>query len=511
LNIWTITEIMYSENAVKKKKIHFCLYQMNSTLLFLIIALYFGLLLTISFFAGKKHSDNDAFFIGSRKSPWLVVAFGMIGASISGVTFVSVPGWVRTTDMTYIQMTLGFFFGYVLIAEVLMPLYYKLKLTSIYTYLQNRMGIRAYKTGASFFLLSKLLGAAARLYIVVLIMQRYIFDYWEIPFFVTVSIIVVLIFLYTFRSGIRTIVWTDVLQTFFLLAALVLIIWQVISKLDFSFSQTVAAIGSNEHFRIFEFNDFNSPQHFLKQFFSGIFVVIAMTGLDQDMMQKNLSCRNLKEAKKNMYSYAWTFIPINFLFLCLGILLLFFANIHQIELPDVSDEILPMFAATGMLGTAVVALFMVGLMSAAFSSADSALTSLTTSFCIDILNISKLPAQKAKRLRQRTHIAISIVFILSILVFRIANNKSVIDAIYTIVSYTYGPLIGMFAFGLFTKIRPKESLIPYICIASPLLSYLLDSVLFSCFGYKCGYELLIINGLITFTGLWISKFANGHF
>ena len=478
---------------------------MNSGFIFLIIAIYFGILLTVSFFTGKKHSDNEAFFIGNRQSPWYIVAIGMIGASISGVTFVSVPGWVRTTDMTYIQMALGFFFGYMVIAEVLLPLYYKLKLTSIYTYLQSRMGVKAYKTGASFFLLSKLLGAAARLYIVVLIMQHYVFDYWGIPFFVTVSAVVFLIFLYTFRSGIRTIVWTDTLQTFFLLAALVLIIWQVISKLDFNFSQTVSAITSNEHFRIFEFGDINSPQHFFKQFFSGIFVVIAMTGLDQDMMQKNLSCRNLKEAKKNMYSYAWTFVPINFLFLCLGILLLIFANTFHAELPAVSDEILPAFAASGTLGTAVVVFFMVGLMSAAFSSADSALTSLTTSFCIDILNISKLSAQKAKRVRLNTHIVISIVFVLTILIFRIANNKSIIDAIYTLVSYTYGPLIGMFAFGLFTKMQPKDSWIPYICISSPLLSYLFAFVLFRYSGYKCSYELLIFNGLITFVGLWISS------
>ena len=478
---------------------------MNSPLIFLIIAFYFGILLTISFFTRKKHSDNAAFFIGNRQSPWFVVAIGMIGTSISGVTFVSVPGWVRTTDMTYIQMTLGFCFGYMFIAEVLLPLYYKLKLTSIYTYLQDRMGVKSYKTGASFFLLSKLLGAAARLYIVVLIMQRYVFDYWNIPFFATVSVIVVLIFLYTFRSGIRTIVWTDMLQTFFLLAALVLMIWQVISKLDFNFSQTVSAISVNEHFRIFEFNDINSPQHFLKQFFSGIFVVIAMTGLDQDMMQKNISCRNLKEAKKNMYSYAWTFIPINFLFLCLGILLLIFANTFHVELPAVSDEILPMFAATGMLGTAAVVFFMVGLMSAAFSSADSALTSLTTSFCIDIVDISKFSAQRAKKIRLKTHMVIALVFVLTILLFKTLNNKSVIDAIYTIVSYTCGPLLGMFAFGLFTKIRPNDSWVPYICISSPLLSCLLDYVLFSYCGYKCGYELLIINGLITFVGLWISS------
>ncbi|MDR0231474.1 MAG: sodium:solute symporter [Dysgonamonadaceae bacterium] len=476
---------------------------MNSLLIVSIIVLYFAVLLVTSYITGKKHSDNEAFFIGNRQSPWYVVAIGMIGASISGVTFVSVPGWVRSTDMTYIQMALGFFFGYMFIAHVLLPLYYKLNLTSIYTYLQTRMGVRAYKTGASFFLLSKLLGAAARLYIVVMIMQHYIFDTWGVPFYVSVTVIVALIFLYTFRSGIRTIIWTDLLQTFFLLAALILIIWQVISQLDFSFSETVSAITTNEHFRIFEF-DIKSPQNFFKQFISGIFVVIAMTGLDQDMMQKNISCRNLKEAQKNIYGYAWTFVPINFLFLCLGILLLIFAQTHQIELPAVSDQILPSFAATGTLGTAVVVFFMIGLMSAAFSSADSALTSLTTSFCVDILETSKRKPEIAKSIRLKTHIYISIIFILTILIFRIANNTSIINAIYIMVSYTYGPLIGMFAFGLFTKIRPNDKWIPAICILSPGLSFLFDMLIFKFTGYKCGYELLIINGLITFIGLWIS-------
>ncbi len=477
---------------------------MNSSLIFLIIVLYFAVLLIISYFTGKKHSDNEAFFLGNRQSPWYVVAIGMIGTSISGVTFVSVPGWVRSTDMTYIQMTIGFFFGYMFIAHVLLPLYYKLNLTSIYTYLQNRMGVRAYKTGASFFLISKLTGAAARLYIVVMIMQHYVFDEWGVPFFVCVTVIVALIFLYTFRSGIRTIVWTDMLQTFFLITALILIIWQVIDRLDFCFSQAVSAITANEHFRIFEF-DIKSSQNFFKQFFSGIFVAIAMTGLDQDMMQKNISCRNLKEAQKNIYSYAWTFVPINFLFLCLGVLLLIFAQVHQVALPEISDQILPTFAATGMLGTAVIVFFMIGLMSAAFSSADSALTSLTTSFCVDILETSKQTPQKAKKTRLKTHIYISIIFVLTILVFKSINNKSVIDAIYTIVSYTYGPLVGMFAFGLFTKIRPNDRWIPYICILSPVLSFLFDFIVFKCTGYKCGYELLILNGLITFAGLWISN------
>ena len=477
---------------------------MNGLLILSIIALYFAALLIISHITGKKHSDNEAFFIGNRQSPWYVVAIGMIGASISGVTFVSVPGWVRSTDMTYIQMTLGFFFGYVFVAHVLLPLYYKLNLTSIYTYLQIRMGVRAYKTGASFFLLSRLLGSAAKLYIVVMIMQKYVFDDWGVPFYVSVTVIVALIFLYTFRSGIRTIVWTDMLQTLFLIAALVLIIWHVIYQLNFSFSETVSAITTNEHFRIFEF-DIKSPQNFFKQFISGIFVVIAMTGLDQDMMQKNISCRNLKEAQKNIYGYAWTFVPLNFLFLCLGILLLIFAQVNQAELPAISDQILPSFAATGMLGTAVIVFFMVGLMSAAFSNTDSALTSLTTSFCVDILETPKRNPETAKSIRLKTHIYISIIFILAILVFKIVNNKSIIDAIYIMVSYTYGPLLGMFAFGLFTKIHPNDKWIPVICILSPVLSFLFDTLIFKYTGYKCGYELLIVNGLITFTGLWISS------
>ena len=360
------------------------------------------------------------------------------------------------------------------------------------------------KTGY-YHLLSKLLGAAARLYVVVLILQLYVFDHWEIPFYLTVTIVVVLIFLYTFRSGIRTIVWTDLLQTFFLLTALALIIWQVTAKLDLNFSQTISLITSNEHFRIFEFGDINHRQNFFKQFISGIFVVIVMTGLDQDMMQKNISCRNLKEAQKNIYSYSWTFIPINFLFLCLGILLLVFADTYQLELPSNPDQILPVFAASGMLGTIIVVFFMIGLMSAAFSSADSALTSLTTSFCIDFLNTSKQTPQAAKKTRLKTHIAFSGIFILTILAFEAINNTNIIDAIYIMVSYTYGPLLGMYAFGLFTKLQPKDSWTPYICIFSPVLSYVFFVIISNCTAYKISYELLIFNGLITFFGLWFSS------
>ncbi len=476
---------------------------MNVLLISSIIVIYFFSLLVISIFIGKKYNNNDTFFIGNRQSPWYVVAIGMISTSISGVTFISVPGWVRSIDMTYIQMTFGFLFGYIVIAQVLLPLYYKLNLTSIYTYLQGRFGNISYKTGALIFSFSKILGAAARLYVVVLIMQHYLFDNWNFPFYVTVTIIVGLIYLYTFKSGLRTIVWTDMLQTIFLLIALTLIIWQVIDKLNFNLKETISALTSDEHFRIFDFN-IKSPQNFYKQFLSGIFVAIAMTGLDQDVMQKNISCKNLKEAKKNIYSYAWTFIPINFLFLSLGILLLIFAQKNNIKLPTQSDEILPMFAASGMLGSPVLVFFIIGLMAAAFSSADSALTSLTTSFCIDILNIKKYPSEKAKKIRLKTHLVISIVFIFAILVFKLINNKSAIDTIYTIVSYTYGPLLGLFSFGLFTKKKPNDASTPYICILSPCLSYLIDNALFKHTGYKCGYELLIINGMITFLGLWIS-------
>ncbi|MCL2650890.1 MAG: sodium:solute symporter [Candidatus Azobacteroides sp.] len=478
---------------------------MNSLLIFLIIALYFSVLLIISHIIGKRHSNNEAFFIGNRQSPWYVVAIGMIGTSISGVTFVSVPGQVRAIDMTYVQMTLGFFFGYMFIAHVLLPLYYKLNLTSIYTYLQDRIGIKAYKTGSFFFILSKLLGAAARLYIVILIMQLYIFDHWGIPFYLTVTIIVALIFLYTFRSGIRTIIWTDMLQTLFLLTALVLIIWQVTAKLDLNFSQTISVVTSNEHFHIFEFGDINHRQNFFKQFISGIFIVIVMTGLDQEMMQKNISCRNLKEAQKNIYSYSWTFVPINFLFLCLGILLLVFTNTYHIELPSDPDQILPVLAASGMLGTTVIIFFIIGLMSATFPSADSALTSLTTSFCFDFLNISKQTPQAAKKTRLKTHIAFSVLFIFTILIFNTVNNKSIIDVIYIMVSYSYGPLLGMYAFGLFTKIKPKDSWIPYICILSPILSYTFDRTISIWTEYKISYELLILNGLITFLGMWFSS------
>lgn len=478
---------------------------MNSYVILFIIAAYFAMLLLIAWITGRKSSGNEAFFLGNRKSPWYIVSIGMVGTSLSGVTFVSVPGMVRNIDMTYMQTVLGFFVGYILIAKVLLPLYYKLQLTSIYSYLDDRIGRRGYKTGASFFLLSKIVGAAARLYLVVLILQSYVFSTWHIPFAVTVVFSIFLVWLYTYRSGIKTIIWTDTLQALCLVAMLIVIIWQVKEKMQLDMAGLVRTIHESPHFRIFEFNDWHSTQNFFKQFFSGIFITIVMTGLDQDMMQKNLSCKNLRDAQKNMYTYGFAFTPVNFLFLSLGVLLLTLASQQQIPLPPLNDDILPMFCTSGLLGNSILIFFTIGIIAAAFSSADSALTALTTSFCVDILGIEKEEARQAKRTRLKVHVIISVLFAIIILIFKAVNNRSVIDAIYMVASYTYGPLLGLFLFGLFTRRKPNDRYVPYICILSPLLCLATDYLVERYAGYTFGYEMLMVNGLITFTGLWISS------
>ena len=473
---------------------------MNGIYILLTIFGYFALLMIVAKLTSRR-ADNDAFFRGNRQSPWYVVAFGMIGASLSGVTFVSVPGMVRGIDMTYMQTCLGFFFGYLIIAHVLLPIYYKLNLTTIYSYLESRIGRYSYKTGASFFLLSKVIGAAARLYLVCLILQNYVFDELKVPFTVSVIGIVILIWLYTRKSGIKTIVWTDSFQTFCLLAALGLILFQVSEQMDLSLGGMMQVVSESEYSRIFVFDDWGSKQIFFKQFFSGIFITIVMTGLDQDMMQKNLSCKNLREAQKNMYSYGLSFVPVNFLFLSLGVLLLLMASHTGLTLPEKSDDILPFFAAEGHLGFATLVLFTIGIIAAAFSSAESALTALTTSFCIDILGIERTDDKEAEKKRKWSHFFISVVFIGFILLFKAANNDSIIDAIYTIASYTYGPLLGLFVFGLFTKWRPRDRFVPYVAIASPFICFAIDRVVYQSTGYQFGYEMLMFNGLLTFTGL----------
>ncbi|MDR2118931.1 MAG: sodium:solute symporter [Tannerellaceae bacterium] len=480
---------------------------MNGALILFIIAAYFGLLLLISYFTGRKNSGNEAFFLGNRRSPWYIVSIAMIGTSLSGVTFVSVPGLVGSIDMTYMQTVFGFFVGYILIAKVLLPLYYRLRLTSIYAYLEERIGRRAYRTGASFFLLSKITGAAARLYLVTLILQTYVFGAWNVPFGATVLISIALVWLYTFRGGVRTIVWTDTLQCICFISMLAIIIWEVKNKMGADVPDMVHRLTESSYFRIFEFDDWHSTQHFAKQFFSGIFITIVMTGLDQDMMQKNLSCKSLKDAQKNMYTYGFAFAPVNFLFLSLGALLLILASSKHIPLPEnlQGDDLLPFFCTSGLLGDSILIFFTIGIIAAAFSSADSALTALTTSFCVDILGVEKKEAAEAQRIRRRVHLLMSVLFALIILLFKALNSRSVIDAIYLIASYTYGPLLGLFAFGLFTKKQPRDALVPFICLASPLICLAAGYLARRYAGYTFSYEMLMINGGLTFAGLWFAS------
>ena len=456
------------------------------------ILIYFAVLFGISRLTGR-HATNETFFRANRKSPWYMVAFGMVGASISGVTFVSVPGMVTRIDLTYMQTCLGFILGYIAVAFLLLPLYYRLNLTTIYSYLGMRLGPRAYKAGASFFLLSKMTGAVVRFYVVCMILQRFVFDDWGIPFAATVSGMVALIWLYTRQGGIRTLVWTDTFQTVCLFGALLLIIYKVVDILDFSFSEAVCAIAADEHSRIFVFDDWVSKQNFWKQFFSGVFIVIVMTGLDQDMMQKNLTCKTLKEAQKDMCSYGVAFVPANLLFLSLGVLLVMLAQLKG-QPVEMGDALLPAFVEQS--GLAVVIPFTIGLVAASFSSADSALTSLTTSYCVDIRNRAG-----DERLRKWAHLFVCVLFVVMILLFRMLNSTSVIDAIYVLCGYTYGPLLGLFAFGLLTKRKPIDRYVPYICIASPLLCYLIDALTYRYTGYRFGYELLMLNGILTFLAL----------
>lgn len=467
-------------------------------IIFTVLA-YFLVLYTISLITAKRNSGNTVFYRANRRSPWYMVAFGMIGASLSGVTFVSVPGMVGKIDMTYMQTAIGFFFGYIVISFVLLPLYYRLNLTTIYTYLNKRFGTKSYKTGASFFLISKMTGAAARFYLVCVILQQFVFDAYDIPFVVTVACMVGLVWLYTYRGGIKTLVWTDSFQTFCLFAALILIMVFLAKSMNWSFADACTAISNSAHSRMFVFDDWISKQNFFKQFLSGIFITIVMTGLDQDMMQKNLTCKTLREAQKDMCSYGFMFIPANLLFLSLGVMITLYASSRGIVLPDSGDEWLPMFAASGQWGLPVLIFFTIGIMAAAFSSADSALTALTTSYCIDIAG-----REHDERLRRRVHIIICIVFVACILLFKLLNSTSVIDAIYTLCSYTYGPLLGLFAYGLFTHRGVNDKLVPYIAIASPLVCYAIDVAVSAFTGYQFGYEMLMLNGLLTFVGLWIT-------
>ena len=471
-----------------------------------IVLAYFALLFALSRWQGRR-ATNETFYRANRQSPWYMVAFGMVGASISGITFVSVPGMVLNTQMTYLQMCMGFILGYVVVAFVLLPLYYRLNLTSIYAYLGQRLGRRSHKTGSWLFLLSKMTGAAVRFYVVCIILQRFVFEPQGVPFAVTTVILVLLIWLYTRTGGIKTLVWTDSLQTLCLFTALLLIIYKVATDLGLSMESVVSVVDRNALSRVFVWDDWASKQNFWKQFLSGVFVVLVMTGVDQDMMQKNLTCKTLRGAQKDMCTYGIAFLPANLLFLSLGVLLTMWYQQHGLALPASGDDLLPAYIQTAanyplsiINYQFLTALFVLGIVAASFSSADSALTSLTTIYCVDIME-----RKDDERLRKRTHIAVCGVFVLFILLFKAVNSTSLIDAIYIICGYTYGPLLGLFAYGLLTKRPVNDRFVPYIAIASPLMCYAIGYAVGQTTGYHFGYELLMMNGLLTFTGLWVSS------
>lgn len=482
----------------------------------IVICSYFILLFIISEITGRKSKSED-FYLGGRKSPWYLVAFGMIGASLSGVTFISVPGWVDTQQFSYMQMVLGYVVGYMLIATILLPIYYRLQLTSIYSYLEDRLGYYAYKTGASFFLISRIIGAAFRLYLVAIVLHKFVLEYYGFSFGVTVAITIILIWIYTFRGGIKTIVWTDTLQTASMLIAVGLSITAIITALDISWAELWPRIAESDYGQIYFFEGgWGSSQNFFKRFLAGASIAFVMTGLDQDMMQKNLSMRTLHDAQKNMFWFSMILVVVNLVFLMLGALLYMFAQQKGIEIPgDMVDgvfkkrtDLLYPTIALQHLSPIIGLSFVVGLIAAAYSSADSALTALTTSFCVDILGIEKsgksVGAKKA--IRWKVHVVMSIVLFIVIILFKSINNDAVISSIFTVATYTYGPLLGLYVFSIFTKYKVIDKWVPVICILSVLGTYIIQSNSeWLLFGYKFGFELLLLNGLLTFIGLFLFR------
>jgi Na+/proline symporter len=479
---------------------------MSATFLFSFVIAYFLLLLGVAWYT-SRNSNNDSFFIGNRSSNWMLVSFGMIGTSLSGVTFVSVPGTVGTNAFGYFQVVLGYFIGYFVVAFILLPLYYRLNLTSIYNYLLQRFGNMAYKTGALFFIISRVLGATARLYLVINVLQLFILDNLHIPFPLTSFVILLMILLYTFEGGVKTIVFTDTLQTTFMLLGLIVCVFYIMHTLDLSFAQTLHELSDKGYTKIIN-TDAKSGGFFLKQIIGGMFITIGMTGLDQEMMQKNISVKNLKDSQKNMITFSFVLVLVNFLFLLLGGLLYLFASVNNIALKG--DDLFPT-VALNYLPAFVSIIFIIGLISALFPSADGALTALTSSFCIDILGLKRrddLNEQQRKKVRLTVHFIFAIIFFICVIIFKNINDKSIIDIILKVAGYTYGPLLALFAFGIFTNRKLIEGIpVLLICLAAPALCYLLSLRIASWFnGYQIGIELLLINATITFIGLWfISK------
>ena len=470
---------------------------MSAALVLAVISGYFSLLILISYFT-SRNADNKTFFTANKQSPWYLVAFGMIGASLSGVTFISVPGWVADSQFSYMQVVFGYLVGYLVIAGVLLPLYYRLNLTTIYTYLETRFGFWSYKTGALFFLISRTIGASFRLFLVAGVLQLAMFDEWGLPFEITVLATIVLIYIYTFKGGIKTIVWTDTLQTLFMLVSVVISIDLVASSMNLNFGQLVQTIRESEYSKVF-FWDLHSGQNFFKQFISGAFIAIVMTGLDQDMMQKNLTCKTLKESQKNMIWFSVVLVGVNLLFLSLGALLYIYAVKTGIQLPERTDDLYPLLAIKHFDVLAGI-VFLLGIIAAAYSSADSALTALTTSFCVDFLNFERSGHEGKKRTRMLVHVGFAVLIFGVIIVFKAINNTAVISAVFTAAGYTYGPLLGLFSFGLLTKRAVRDKLVLPLAILAPVLSYLIDTIC-SRQGFELGFFILIVNGFLTFLGL----------
>ena len=474
---------------------------MNANIILLIFIIYFLVLLFISNLTSKKSNFTD-FFNANRSSPWYLVAFGMIGTSLSGVTFISVPGEVGSSNFSYFQVVLGYLVGYYVIAKVLLPLYYKHNLISIYTYLEDRFGFYSYKAGAFFFLLSRTIGASFRLFLVAGVLQIAIFNQLGLPYFFSVLITILLIWIYTFKGGIKTIVWTDALQTLFMLSAVIITIVIITDKMNISLYESFHMVKNSSYSNIFYF-DWRAGNDFFKQFISGAFIAIVMTGLDQDMMQKNLTCRNLGDAQKNIFWFCVILVVANLLFLFLGALLYLYSESVNFQLPTSTDDLYPLLALNE-LGFLTSIIFILGIIAAAYSSADSALTSLTTSFSIDFLDIQK--RDNKRRIRLLVHIGFSILLFIVILIFNEINDESVINSIFKAAGYTYGPLLGLFSFGIFTKYKIKDKFVFFVCLISPLISYLIN--IYSeelLFGYRFGFEILLLNGLLTFVGLFLIK------
>lgn len=483
---------------------------MTPFMLLSFLIVYFGILLTVAHFTSRKTADNSTFFVANRNAKWYMVAFGMIGTALSGVTFISVPGAVGVSNFSYFQFVIGNGIGFLIIAFVLLPLYYRMNLTSIYTYLEDRMGHKSYKTGAMIFLISRTIGSAFRLYLVAIILQRYIFDAWNVPFSITIVLCLVLIWLYTNKGGLKTIIITDTLQTFFLVLAVILSIYFMARGLDMSFTEAMEAVKESSYSKIFVWEDFlGAKNHAWKHIFGGAFVTIGMTGLDQDLMQKNLSMKTIKEAQTNMLTFTGIFLVINLFFLAVGALLYIFAAKNGIDISGLPtpDYLYPEIALNH-LTLAPGIIFMMGLTAATFATTDSALTALTTSYCVDFLNFNKKENPndpKLVRTRNYVHMAFSVIMLIVILLFKLINNDSVVNAIFTAASYTYGPLLGLFSYGILTKRAVNDRLVPYISILSPLLLFLLTYFYIDPHtSYNVGFELIVYNGGLTFLLLWLT-------